>query len=172
MTPSSNQSRRGFSAVEACIVALVLGAAILPLYFLFRRTGETSFRSGIAYRAIHVAREELEEVRMMPLFPGPGIEPYQGHDWEPVVGKPLFGRALFGEDPEGLDHEDLVYPPSYQGIETLVRIDQPNVDPDTSDFENTRVVRLEVRWQLKGEARDKASRGTQLFHVVVSRRGG
>lgn len=173
MTRSSSFRRRGFSAVEAAIVTLIVAAAVIPMYLLFQRTGQTGYRSSIAYKAIHVAREELEEIRLMPLFAPSGVEPYVGHEWEPVAGKPIFGRALLGEAPaDGLEGEDMIYPESYLGIETMVQVVAPPVDPDTSDFESTRVVRLEVRWKLKGEAKDAAARGTQLFHVVVSRRGG
>ena len=56
------------SAVEVLIASIILAGAIIPLFLLFRKSGETSWRSEIAYKAMQVAREELEEVRLMPLF--------------------------------------------------------------------------------------------------------
>jgi hypothetical protein len=176
MTPLNSFRRKAFSAVEVAIVTLILAAAIFPMYMLFRKTGETSFRSSIAYKAIHVAREELEEIRSMPIFPQPGVaeqDLYKGHDWEPVKGKNLFLRSLSGEAPaEGLEAEDFVYPESYRGIETFVRVIAPAIDPDSADRENTRIVRLEVRWKMRGKASNKGARGTQVYHAVVVRRGG
>lgn len=153
-------------------MTIILMAGILPLYMLFRKSGETAFRSEIAYKAIQVARAELEEIRMMPVFEDGGQPGYQGHEWQQVVGRHIFARVLGNAAAQGpLADPRLVYPPSYRGIETRVKVIPPPIqDTDSADYRNTRIVRLEVRWQMEGKA-NKASAGTQVYHQVVVRRG-
>ena len=74
MTPSDRIRRRGVSAVEIVLIILLVGAAFVPIYSIFIRTRETTFRSERSYLALHAAREELQEVRTMPLFGIPARE--------------------------------------------------------------------------------------------------
>jgi len=119
-----------------------------------------------------VAREELEAIRLMPLFPGPNIQVYEGHEWEPVAGKSLLFRELGDAAPRGgMAAPELTYPDHYRGIETRVGILPPPIqDQDSMDYQNTRIVRLEVRWKMAGQAEEAGARGTQVYHVTVSRR--
>lgn len=187
MTPSS--SRRGVSAAEFMIATVILIAAIIPLYLMFQQTGDAGWRSEIAYKAMQVAREELEEIRLMPIFPRPGLPPeavYQGHEWQSVAGKNLFARyadpaaTAQGQPPRGgldgrLSAPIFQYPESYRGIETWVKvIPAPigGVPEDHPDARATRIVRLEVRWARAGVAAEAGSSGTQVYHTVVIDRGG
>ena len=164
------------SAVEVLIASIILAGAIIPLYLLFRKSGETSWRSEIAYKAMQVAREELEEVRMMPLFSPDPAARYTGHGWRSVAGENLFFNYLQRATPDGgLENPIFTYPDHYRGIETRVLVIQPPLDgapDDHPEVMNTRVVRLEVRWQQKGQANDKGRAGTQVYHTVVVNRGG
>lgn len=172
----TRSSRRGVTAVEVILASLILAGAIIPLYLMFRKTGETSWRSEIAYKAMQVAREELEEVRMMPLFSQEDAARYTGHNWQPVAGRNLFFNYLQRATPSGgLENPLFTYPDHYRGIETRVLVIQPPLQgapEDHPEVRNTRIVRLEVRWQQKGQANDKGRAGTQVYHTVVVNRGG
>ena len=164
------------SAVEVLIASIILAGAIIPLFLLFRKSGETSWRSEIAYKAMQVAREELEEVRLMPLFAPDPAARYTGHGWQPVAGRNLFFNYLQRATPDGgLENPVFTYPDHYRGIETRVLVIQPPLQgapEDHPEVVGTRVVRLEVRWQQKGQANDKGRAGTQVYHTVVVNRGG
>lgn len=172
----TRSNKRGVTAVEVLIASLILAGAIIPLFLLFRKSGETSWRSEIAYKAMQVAREELEEVRLMPLFPPDPNDRYAGHGWQPVAGKSLFFNYLQRATADGgLENPVFTYPDHYRGIETRVLVIKPplqDAPDDHPEVRNTRIVRLEVRWQQKGQANDKGRAGTQVYHTVVVNRGG
>lgn len=175
--------RRGVSAAEVLIISVIISGGLIPIYLLFQKSGETEYRNAIAYKAIHVARAELEELRAMrtQVLGGPGMDSaYEGHDWEPVwdpatkQGKHLFHRYNVGKGfASGVDREELRYPDSYRGIETRVVLKAPvGVDPDSGIVQNTRIVRLEVRWAMAGQANAQGKRGNQVYHEVISFRPG
>jgi len=170
---------------------LVIAVVIVPVYTAFVQTGETTVRSETAYRAMMVAREEMQELRTMPLWgvaarPAVGdkpareaVPPYTGHDWEPVAGKHVLHLSSSPEvDRAGL--EGITYPEElYAGIETKAYVLAPSalagdaIPEDHMDNQHLRVLRVEVRWQEKGEAERGGGLkvGTQLFSGLAVRRG-
>lgn len=166
--------RRAFSFAEVAVLLMVLSICVIPLYFLFTRTGETAFRSEIAYKAIHLGREKLEELRTLPLFgdPARGVAPITGDPtrWIPVAGKHILDDAS-STDRGQLGRDELKYPESYQGVEYRFVV-RPGAGLNGGEDPRVRVIRLEVRWKMAGKAAEEAKSGTQAFHAVVVNRDG
>lgn len=178
--------RKGVTLVEVMIAAVIMAAVLFPVYWFFVRSKAATTKSAMAYLAIQVAREELQEVRTMPLWGVPArpatstrpeipeIPPYTGHDWQPVAGKRIFHISASDDAELGPLLSRLQYPGNYQGIETRVAVIPPQGAAEGDpEFERVRMIQLEVRWTEKGQAvgGTGGQEGTQLFRSVVVRRG-
>ena len=160
--------RRAFSAAELTVAALILGAALVPMYQMFVRGSTTATQSRIAYMALHVAREELEEIRQIPLPPptDPNNPNFlQPHDWERVTGQ-LFrrsvkARAHAGDNPV-LDSK-LKYPTEYQRIFTRLGL----VDTTPADPRYKRAV-LDVKWEETGVGSERSKEAISHFETLVA----
>ncbi len=185
MTTSSDASRRGVSGVEVMIGAIILGLAFIPIYTMFVQTREITSKSEMSYRAMHVAREQLQEIRTLPLWGVPGrpatanrpeipeVPPWTGQDWTPVTGKNvLFLSASDQADTGAL--KTIAYPESYAGIDTRVTVIPGGASEGEPDFQDIRVIQLQVRWKEKGKMQGGTDTdvrvGTQLFQALAVRR--
>lgn len=170
---------------------LVVAVAFVPIYSSFIRTGETTYRSEIAYRAVQVAREQLQEARTMPLWgiparpkvgdqpARPAVEEWKGfQEWRPVAGKHVLELSTSSDQDRGA-LERLTYPQElYEGIETQLWVISPSNAPgatlpeDDMDAQHIRIISLKVRWQEKGEAEKggQLKNGLQLFTALAVRR--
>lgn len=152
--------RAGFSSVEFMMAAVILGAALVPMYSMFVRSSTTITRSRLAYTALQVAREEIEELRQLP------FAAVVSHDWEPVTGH-LFRRTLphRGQNTSPLAALPLNYPDEYKRIETKVTVapltDAPSIPPRYKE------VVVEVRYQETGEGSERQPPAISRFETLV-----
>jgi hypothetical protein len=151
--------RRGVSAAEMIIAALILGAALVPMYQMFVKGTTTATQSRLAYMALQVAREELEEIRQIPLHQ------LQGHTWKKVEGK-LF---RYSENIRGnasnpvLADPKLVYPREYARIWTKLEIRDTN-PPDP----RMRLAVLDVKWEESGTGSERSREAISHFETIVA----
>ncbi|MBI2944665.1 MAG: hypothetical protein HYY25_10735 [Candidatus Wallbacteria bacterium] len=147
---------------------LLLSLAIIPLYQMFVTSSRTMFYSKLSYMAMHVAREELEELRQLPFEKVAGGD--LTHDWAPVSGR-MLARSLKYRVPEGvtskLDTEAHSYPKEYERIQTKLEVSE--VDPPDARL---RKVVLQVRWQEMGEVPKEGDAGQRAalsrFETIVA----
>jgi len=160
--------RRAFSAAEVTIAALILGAALVPMYQMFVKGTTTATQSRLAYIALQVAREELEEIRQIPLPPPdnptlPGT--LQPHDWTRVTGHVFRwsepARAHAPDNPVKTDPK-LVYPPDYQRVSTRLGL----VDTVPPDPRYKRAV-LDVKWEETGQGSERGHDAISHFETIV-----
>lgn len=156
--------RSGFSLAEVAFAVFVFVCLFLPAYTLFIQSRDTSFKSKLAFMAIHVAREEIEDLRIVTRV----TDDYQtlAHGWRKVEGD-VIERPLTGsKDGPSLSQvslaspteedrkarKELTYPKEYARIYTKLEVNESadgNVYPCV----------LHVQWQEKGEAVNDQSKG-------------
>lgn len=158
--------KRGISSAEMIIAALILGAALVPMYQMFVKGTTTATQSRIAYMALHVAREELEEIRQIPLDPPrPGVPGLTGHGWERVTGH-LFRRSQAARGPSGnavMANNQLTYPKEYDRIWTKLEI-QPLQPPDP----RMKKAVLDVKWEETGAGSERKHEAISHFETIVA----
>lgn len=152
--------RRGISAAEMVIAALILGAALVPMYQMFVKGTTAATQSRLAYMALHVAREELEEIRQIPL------EQLKPHDWRKVKGH-LFQlsfdtRATAADNPIKADAK-LVYPKEYERVWTRLGL----VETTPPDPRLKRAV-LDVKWEETGAGSERSKEAISHFETLVA----
>lgn len=153
-------NKRGVTAAEMIIAALILGAALVPMYQMFVKGTTTATQSRLAYMALHVAREELEEIRQIPL------EKLKPHDWRKVRDH-LFqlsfeSRATAADNPVRADTR-LVYPKEYERVWT--RLGLVNAEPP--DPRLKRAV-LDVKWEETGVGSERSREAISHFETLVA----
>lgn len=152
--------RAGLSSVEFMMAAVILGAALVPMYSMFVRSSTTITKSRLAYTALQVAREEIEELRQLP------FAAVVSHDWQPVTGH-LFRRTLphRGGAASPINALPLRYPDEYKRIETKVTVsplaDTPGIQPRFKE------VVVEVRYQETGQGTEKQPPAISRFETLV-----
>ncbi len=172
------RNSRGHSAIEFMVATVILGLALIPMFGIFSRSREATFKSKISYMALHVARERLEELRQVPFFQ---LENLATTDWVRADGYAFkhtmeTRNQVFGADkgkPYGdLEDDQYKYPKQYTRIWTKIDVeglervsfasDAPIVDPgnlqaspDIHPFRLKRVT-LSYYWQEKGDVLDDA----------------
>ena len=159
MNRHSQQDSRGVSAAEMVIAALILGAALVPMYQMFVKGTTTATQSRLAYMALHVAREELEEIRQIPL------ESLKPHDWRHVKDH-LFQlsfetRCKDGDNPVKADAK-LVYPKEYERVSTRLGL----VDTQPPDPRLKRAV-LDVKWEETGTGSERSREAISHFETLI-----
>lgn len=158
--------RRGISSAEMIIAALILGAALVPMYQMFVKGTTTATQSRIAYMALHVAREELEEIRQIPLDPPrPGVPGLSGHPWQRVGGH-LFRWSAASRGPSGnavLANNQLTYPKEYERIWTKLEI-VPVQPPDARMMKAV----LDVKWEETGTGSERKHEAISHFETIVA----
>jgi prepilin-type N-terminal cleavage/methylation domain-containing protein len=132
----------GFNLVEVLVAMLLLTVLFLPIYTLFVQGRDTTFRSKLAYLSAQVAREEIEDLRLLARS-RPDEIPTLGHDWRPVKGNALSRLEQLAETGAPTIRE-MDYPKEYSRIFTKVEVSRAKsayVFPSV----------LHVRWQEHGE---------------------
>lgn len=147
--------RGAFSAVELVVATVILAAAAVPLFSAFSHGRGVATQSRLAYLAIQVAREELEELRQLPLTDA------LKHGWEPVKGN-LF-RWSVGRGGSAVTAASLSYPPEYRRLRTRLTL-APTDPPDP----RYRKAVLEVRWEESGAGTDHARDGIGRFETLLA----
>jgi hypothetical protein len=156
-------TRRGFSLAEVAFAIFIFVCLFLPAYTLFIQSRDTTFRSKLAYIAIHVAREEIEDLRILTRV----TDDYKtlAHGWRKVEGdvieRPLTERKdgpslkdVSLATPTAEDKQartELTYPKEYARIFT-------KLDVNDSTDGNVYPCVMHVQWQEKGEAVTDASK--------------
>jgi hypothetical protein len=179
MTKIGNKGRASrtdsFTVVELVIAALILGLAIVPLYSAFISSSRSVFSSKLAYMAMHVARETMEELRQIPFEHLKEISTLG-----PLGGSPLFGLSVrmraakgAGDDPNGVNAAAPKYPDEYNRIKTKIEfqavtgsLPKDKLDgPDKLDGVSLVKVILEVTWEEQG-GRDEKQRPGLIRYVT------
>lgn len=148
--------RHGFSLTEVAFAIFIFVCLFLPAYTLFVQSRDTSFKSKLAYMAIQVAREEIEDLRIVTRV----TEDYKtlAHGWRKVEGdvidRPLTERkdgpsltqvSLASPTEEDRKaRKELTYPKEYGRIFTKLDVSE------TTDGSVYGCV-MHVQWQEKGE---------------------
>lgn len=139
--------KKAFFMVEMLVGILILSLAVIPLYQMFVTSSRTMFYSKLSYMAMHVAREELEELRQLPWQAITKGDP--AHEWERVGGRLLKRTLKHRVKPDAtskFDKPEFDYPAEYNRIETKLELSE--VEP--ADPRLRKAV-LQVRWQETGE---------------------
>lgn len=149
--------RHAFSSVEMIVAALILGAALVPMYQMFVKGTTTATQSRLAYIAMQVAREELEEIRQIP------FDKLQGHPFQ-HVNQQLFRWSKGSRCAPGnpvLDDPKLVYPKEYERISTALKI-----DPDPADT-RLRKATLDVKWEETGTGSERGHEAISHYETLL-----
>lgn len=119
--------RCGFTMAELVIGVLILGVAIVPIYWAFISSSKTVTSSRLAYMAMQVARETMEELRQVPVDRLEEIKP----DWTPVGPRPMFSFTAkmrsanrSDEDPNKVNAGSPSYPEEYRRIKTSIKLEK------------------------------------------------
>lgn len=151
---------RGISAAEMIIAALILGAALVPMYQMFVKGTTNATQSRLAYMALHAAREELEEIRQIPLGQ---LRP---HDWRKVKDH-LFQLSFETRAPDGANpvraDATLTYPKEYERVWTRLGV----VPTDPPDPRFMRAV-LDVKWEETGAGSERSREAISHFETLVA----
>jgi hypothetical protein len=158
--------RRAISAAEMIIAALILGAALVPMYQMFVKGTTTATQSRLAYMALHVAREELEEIRQIPFDKLPLVaHPFQrvsGHLFRRTLNTPTNPRGAPGSNPIGQNNQ-LTYPKEYERIFTQLRIEETSPqDP------RMKKAILDVKWEETGAGSERKREAISHFETIVA----
>lgn len=166
---------RGISAAEVVVATLVLALALIPMLGVFFQSREVTYKSKLAYLALHVARERMEELRQIPFNALDACD--TGDTWVSTAGSAFAHTKQHRNDPidssyGGLSKADFAYPAEYGRIHTRVRVAplarrnygvDAHADDTTSLQAQVKPVRMkavtiEYYWQEKGESPDEARR--------------
>ena len=155
--PLHHVRSRGFSLAEVVFAVFIFVCLFLPAYTLFIQSRDTSFKSKLAFMAIHVAREEIEDLRILTRV----TDDYKtfAHGWRKVEGdvveRPLTERAdgpslkqvslASPTEEDRKARKELAYPKEYARIFTKLDVN------DSTDGSVYSCV-MHVQWQEKGEA--------------------
>ena len=158
-----HRTRRALSLVEVLVCVGLLGLLVVPVGLLIVRNRGTAVASRLALIAAHVAREEVEDTRILAnARPGSPVE--LAHDWRPCPMRPLERLGALAKAAAAVD---MPYPEEYRRVYTRLEISS---GPDPRIFPAV----LEVRWQEQGEdAREAAQRGrlARVPFLVTRSRG-
>ena len=154
----------GVSAAELTIAALILGAALVPMYQMFVKGTTTATQSRLAYMALHVAREELEEIRQIPLS---DLKP---HDWRQVKSPTQdhlfqlsFETRCKAADNQVKADATLKYPKEYERVRTRLGItDTEPPDP------RLKLAVLDVKWEETGVGSERNKEAISHFETLLS----
>ena len=156
--------RQGFSLAEVAFAIFVFVVLFLPAYTLFVQSRDTSFKSKLAFMAIHVAREEIEDLRILTRV----TDDYKtfAHGWRKVEGDVIERSLTDKKDGPSLTQvslqspteddrkarKELAYPKEYERIYTKLEVN------DSTDG-NVYSCVMHVQWQEKGETVNDQSKG-------------
>jgi hypothetical protein len=155
--------------VEVLIAALIMGVALVLIYSAFITSSRSVFSSKLAYMAMQVARETMDELRQIP------IERLR----EITTLGPLGGRSLFaltvklrsigdpGHDPNGVIANSPRYPDEYSRIKTAIEFRTADGSPLPESLDGVRLIKttLEVTWQEQG-GKDERQRPGLIRYVT------
>lgn len=160
---SASGPRNGHSFSELVIGAVILGAALIPIYSTFVSSSRTVSSSRLAYMAMQVARETMEELRQIPFSK---LEELNTNGFVAVGETPVFRitakmRSVQSgnEDPTGVAKDGPKYPAEYGRIKYRLKIEDAG-DKD----KRLKKASLDVQWEEQGGVREKDRSG--MLHFV------
>ena len=159
--------RSGLSLVEVLLCLALVSMVALPLWMMVVRSRQTAVRSHLALLAVQVAREEIEDSRVLAHTTSPDPRAL-AHPLSPVAGG-VFARLkpvlpVSGDVPPEL----ATYPPGYGRIFTRLAVE---ASTDARIFP----AMLEVGWQEAGQTTEQMREGRAFLRfpfLLVRSKGG
>ena len=166
-------SRSAFSIAEMVIATLILGAALVPIYSAFISSSRSVSSSRLAYMAMQVARETMEELRQIPVDKLKEICTPGSTVTLPAMGdQSLFGltaklRTAKGskEDPNEVGKSSPKYPLEYNRIKVAIQIAPADSTVAANQMETTALIKvtLDVTWEEQGGKNEKQRPGLMRY---------
>ena len=162
--------RRGFSITEMIIGVLILGAALVPIYSIFISSSKAVSSSKLAYMAMQLARETMEELRQVPWAK---IDEMKTSGFVPVGDTPLFKLTAKArsakpgdDDPNGVTRDGPKYTGDYVRIKYQLKIEDVG-EPE----KRLKKASLDVQWDEQGGRQEKDRSGMLHFVTILGYHG-
>jgi hypothetical protein len=160
---------RAFSIVELVIGCLILGGALVPIYSAFISSSRSVSSSRLAYMAMQVARETVEELRQIPVDRLKEITTQGAIGGQSIFALTAKMRTAKGqrEDPNDVIPNSPKYPDEYNRIKTIISIAPADsaIPADKMTSAPLIKVTLDVTWEEQG-GRDEKQRPGMMRYVT------